>query len=357
MRIDLAEALFQAALVGGSGGGSVTVQPLSVSSNGIYSAPSGFAYSPVDVAVPMPSGTITLSANGTFNVASFESALVNVSATTPDTASIVLARDIRSLSSYTNTDATVIGQYGFAYFNIGSSTSQGITTYGTITLPNVTKISGNAFLSVGAEEVIMPSLANITEASAFVSAKIRRVSYPLLDRIPSSTFAICTNLSEVYLPNVSYIGTQAFSMCNNNPFSVTFGSALTSIGNGVFSSCIYLSQAVFDYLEGVPMYTFSRCTRLEMASFARASYISSAAFSSCYNLLSLYLFSTAVVSLQNASVFYSTPISTRTDSTGGVHGSIYVRESLYSSYITANNWSVYADRIVSLTDAQISALG
>lgn len=48
MRIDLAEALFQAALVGGSGGG--TVEPLNVTANGTY-AEVGKSYSPVVVNV------------------------------------------------------------------------------------------------------------------------------------------------------------------------------------------------------------------------------------------------------------------------------------------------------------------
>lgn len=316
--------------IGGDSGGGLSVEELSVTSNGYYSAPSGTAYSPINVNVP---------------------------ATTPDTAAIVLARNVPSLSNYTNTDATVVGQYGFAYFNIGSKTSQGITTYGTITLPNVTTVSAMAFLSVGAEEVIMPSLANITGYSAFISARIRRASYPLLTKVPSSAFAYCTSLSEVYLPSVSSVGGSTFYMCHNNPFSVTFGSLLTDMGTGAFASCIYLSEAVFSNLKAIPQTAFSSCREMKMASFAVASSVGNYAFYSCYNLLSLYLLSTSVTTLGGVSAFANTPISTRTDSTSGVHGSIFVRESLYSDYLVANNWSAYSDRIVSLTDAQIAALG
>lgn len=47
-------------ITGGSGGGgsSVTVEPLSVTSNGTYTAPSGSAYSPVTVNVPTPAPSL-----------------------------------------------------------------------------------------------------------------------------------------------------------------------------------------------------------------------------------------------------------------------------------------------------------
>lgn len=66
-------------LSGGGGGGDITVESLSVTANGIYSAPSGKAYSPVTVNVPNPStGTKTITSNGTYDVTAFAEALVNI---------------------------------------------------------------------------------------------------------------------------------------------------------------------------------------------------------------------------------------------------------------------------------------
>lgn len=62
---------------GGGGGSSVTVEPLSVTSNGTYSE-TGKAYSPVNVSVPTPSGSTNISANGTYDVTDFASASVAV---------------------------------------------------------------------------------------------------------------------------------------------------------------------------------------------------------------------------------------------------------------------------------------
>lgn len=42
--------------IGGSGGGGITVEPLTVTANGQYAAPSGKAYSPVNVEVPQNTG-------------------------------------------------------------------------------------------------------------------------------------------------------------------------------------------------------------------------------------------------------------------------------------------------------------
>lgn len=47
------EALAQG---GGGGGGDVSVVPLTVTDNGVYTAPSGKAYSPVTVSIPTATG-------------------------------------------------------------------------------------------------------------------------------------------------------------------------------------------------------------------------------------------------------------------------------------------------------------
>lgn len=65
-------------LSGGGGGSSVTVEALSVTSNGTYSE-TGKAYSPVSVNVPQPSGSTSISENGTYDVTAFAEAVVNVS--------------------------------------------------------------------------------------------------------------------------------------------------------------------------------------------------------------------------------------------------------------------------------------
>ena len=93
-----------------------------------------------------------------------------------------------------------------------------------------------------------------------------------------------------------------------------------------------------------------------MASFPKCTYIYSNAFGYCYNLLSLYILTSTVPTLASINAFISTPISNYTTSTGGVYGSIFVKESLLASFRTATRWSTYSARMVGLTDAQIAAL-
>lgn len=68
-------------------GGGVTVNPLSVTENGEYTAPDGEAYSPVNVNVPQPSGTkqISINANGTttHDVEDYENAQITVAVPQP----------------------------------------------------------------------------------------------------------------------------------------------------------------------------------------------------------------------------------------------------------------------------------
>ena len=62
------------------GGGTVDVQPLSVTENGTYTAPSGIAYSPVTVDVEgvVPAGAIEIEENGEYDVTQYASASVAV---------------------------------------------------------------------------------------------------------------------------------------------------------------------------------------------------------------------------------------------------------------------------------------
>ena len=63
-------------------GDHIYIEPLSITSNGTYSASSGHAYTPITVSVPTgitPSGTYNITSNGTYDVTSYASAEVSVS--------------------------------------------------------------------------------------------------------------------------------------------------------------------------------------------------------------------------------------------------------------------------------------
>ena len=123
---------------------------------------------------------------------------------------------------------------------------------------------------------------------------------------------------------------------------------IITIGTNAFVDCRSLQEINLPKLGTVYNGAFASCYSLSTASFENCTQIQANAFSKCYNLLSLYLLGSQVASLVNTNAFSSTPISNYTTSTGGVYGSIFVPASLYDSYITKGNWSIYSNRFVSV---------
>ena len=160
-------------------------------------------------------------------------------------------------------------------------------------------------------------------------SSLTAASFSKCTTIGGAAFISCSALSEISFPNCTSIGTQAFVQC----------SALTT--------------ASFPKCTSIGYNAFASCTALTIVSFPECQTIGNFAFLKCNNLLSLYLLGSSVVTLGSTDAFEHTPMST---SVSDVYGSIFVPASLYASYISANNWSAYSSRIVSLTDEQISAL-
>ena len=102
---------------------------------------------------------------------------------------------------------------------------------------------------------------------------------------------------------------------------------------------------------------FGGCTNLKAVWLGETStrnYLYGRAFYSCNRLLSLYLLDTSTSCASvSTNTFTLTPISTYTTYTGGVRGSIYVRQSMLASYKAATVWSNYSSRFVGLTDEEI----
>lgn len=168
---------------------------------------------------------------------------------------------------------------------------------------------------------------------------------PIISEIGSYTFYNCTSLTSIDLPQVTSIGSYAFYRCSSLA-SINLPKA-TSIGSSAFYNCSSLTSISLPKTTSIGSYAFAYCSSLISIDLPETTSIGSYAFRNCYHLLSLYLMGNSVISLVSTDVFMSTPISTYTTSTGGVYGSIFVPASLYSSYLTATNWSIYSARIVS----------
>ena len=93
-------------------------------------------------------------------------------------------------------------------------------------------------------------------------------------------------------------------------------------------------------------YAFNKCTSLRFLYIPACTSIGSYVFQSCYRLVELYVgIGQSVVPTLGSFAFLSTPIGGYS-TVAGQYGSVYVPASLYNSFLTAQNWSSIASRIV-----------
>lgn len=233
--------------------------------------------------------------------------------------------------------------------------------------PKCEALYGSTFYGCSSLSTIdLPSCSSIGISGFYNCSNLRTVNLPLVSSIPSYAFSGCTALNSISSPAAQRIGTSAFDGCS--ALAEAIFPSCTSIASNAFISCWALSiasfamcsivhQSAFAYCSGltdiyfpscsvISSYAFAVCKSLTTASFPRVASIGNWAFTNCSNLRSLYLDVSAVPTL-GSSVFYQTPITVWSTAIQG-YGSIYVPSSLYTSFITATNWSAIYSRIVSV---------
>lgn len=175
---------------------------------------------------------------------------------------------------------------------------------------------------------------------------LHTASFQKVTTLSDYAFANCSQLTSLDFPSLVTVGNYAFNLCSKLS-SVYLPNAM-EISSSAFYSCSRLSYVELPNLKTLRAAAFIYCSNLTTAWLGLVSRIESSAFRYCYNLLSLYISASSVPTLVSTIAFASTPISTYTTSTGGVNGSIFVPASLYNSYLTATNWSIFSSRFVSV---------
>lgn len=241
----------------------------------------------------IPSGTLTISINGTHNVKNYESAVVNVAGSGG-----VGGEDSETLEALLNCTITNYSNNELSKVRTGLFADCSNLT--TVSLPNCTDLADYAFYSC---------------------KKLNSVNLPICKRALKQAFAYCTDLTNINLPLCSSFATYVFSACTN------------------------LETASLPELSYVGAYAFSDCNKLTTLSLPKGNNIGGGAFSKCFNLKSLYLMSTSVCKLQNSNAFTSTPIGGYSTS-AGTYGSIYVPASLVDTYKASTNWTYFSSRFV-----------
>lgn len=204
-----------------SGGGAAdpVIEPLAITENGTYTAPNGVdGYSPVSVNVPIPdgyivpSGTKTITENGTHDVTAYAS--VNVNVTTGG------GGDINAFIDRSITEVNI---------------PEGVTKIGDFAFRSCTKLTS----------VTLPSTLKTIGSSAFYSTKITTLDVPNgVTTINSNAYTSCTSLTTVFLPDtVTKLDTQCFRY-DTKISKVTMGEGINSIGTYCFSGCSGLKAVI-----------------------------------------------------------------------------------------------------------------
>ena len=257
---------------------------------------------------------------------------------------------------YSNSTVSVIQRYRFnntrltevSFENCTSIMASSFTDCKSLTkaaFPNCQYLENDVFIGcTSLVEVSLPK-CSIIYASAFSGCSSLPSMYlPSCIDIKNGVFKGCTNLKNVNLPECTTIGSSVFYDCQK--LSSVSLPKCNNVGANVFRNCQSLSEIVLPSCSRIAENAFQYCTKLSTVSLPVCKNISVSAFKEARMLLSLYLLSPSVCTLQNSNVFLSTPIAGSTSYTSGVYGSIFVPMSLLSSYKSATNWTYFSSRFV-----------
>ena len=160
------------------------------------------------------------------------------------------------------------------------------------------------------------------------------IQYGLI-QINAGAFAFCTSITSITNPDsVTSLGEAAFNNCNSLR-SVIISNNLTSIPDYAFQHCYSLkSITIPDSVTSIGKYAFLYCFQLSGVIVGNnVTLIDNGAFRGCHNLITTVLLPETPPTLGD-SVYFETAITT-----------IYVQYSAKETYKTAENWSLFADKI------------
>lgn len=289
-----------------------------------------------------PQGNLSITANGTYDVAQYAGASVEVP--------VGLSKDdwkkrIQSPEQLYNVEwpdgITSIADYALARVNLSRLES----------LPStLVTIGSYAFSNSSIRITSLPdSVTRIWNNAFYGASNLALTRLPTsLTYIGPSAFMVCPNISITEIPSsVTYIGTSAFGYCNSIP-SISCDGAITTLGTAAFTgssanqmilaSASFPNMALTSSLSNVFGHTtaINACQQLAFCDIGSTVGIASNAFANCYALETLVLRKTAsVCTLANVSAFLNTPMRGYNDLTGKV----YVPSALISAYQTATNWT------------------
>lgn len=186
-------------------------------------------------------------------------------------------------------------------------------------------------------DIVLDSATNVA-SYAFQNSKITSVTSNTVTTISNYGFAACTELLTADFPELNgSINSYAFDGCTKL-VSVNLPKVNQMVGYN-FRNCTSLTEVMLPGLvttgnSATGADAFRNCTSLETVDLGKCVRIDTNCFNGDTNLNKLILRKTSVCALNNVNAFTGTPYAS-----GGNGGTVYVPQSLISSYQTASNWS------------------
>lgn len=287
----------------------------------------------------VPSGTLTITTNGTHDVKNYAFATVSVAGSGGGS-----SEDSETLSAIV--DGTISNYSNNTLTEIRAGLFMKCSNLSSVSLPSCTTIKQAAFSECSKlTNVSFPACTTIEDNAFFLCSRMTSVSFPACATVGSGAFARCSSLTSVTMPSCTTVGASGFASCAKLT-SIDFPVCVT-VNNYAFNTCSLLTDISMPALQVLNNSAFSNCYALSTISLPAATTISAGAFMKCYNLKSLYLTGSYLCALKNSNAFTSTPIGGYSAS-AGTYGSIYVPASMLASYKTATNWTYFSNRMVGI---------
>ena len=299
-----------------------------------YDALSSVTVNPIPSDYVIPAGTLSVLADGTYDVKSYASVDVSVGGGGPVEPLVetdIYVRDFHDWDSPTVWSANAklnqafnsgdVVAFSWAIGNYGGAFSPSETLYESFTYDgashtfSMTNYSGNyltldssaatfSMIHGGATELEIYKRAYISKADALLGGTMSVYSSPNIynlnqaafaynDTITSvtldncittsaSAFARASNLTFVSMPDCEAIGSNSFELCKK--LISLYTPNLVSIWNYAFSGCTLLESVMTSNLGYIGVGAFNYCSGITSMELPEASYIGNNAFYGCSNL-------------------------------------------------------------------------
>lgn len=196
-----------------------------------------------------------------------------------------------------------------------------------------------AWLNNTLESYENDNLTNIPAYGFYQRTALKTISFPNATMIGTAAFNECTSLENVNLPKIQNVEQNSFRNCSKLP-SISFLALAKELRNYCFDGCSGAVTARLPSFCRSNTGTFRNCTKLASVDLGKSTltdnsqYMGAQQFSGCSLLSLLILRNPKVLTIGNINTFNGTPFASN-----GTGGTLYVPQSLISSYQSASNWS------------------